>query len=102
MDILNPTSVAILSGIFVGSLAKLIDWRAKSESKKADIAKDLRDDLWQQNQELEKRVKDRETECDGWKKRYYDQYELFVQARTSLRKYESKYGALDASESSKK
>lgn len=91
------TLIALLSAVGGGFLAKLVDSRSRLKTKQIDVAAELRDDMWAQNIEFERRIKACQEECDAWRKRYYQQYEAFIDIRTQLKKYAAKYGPLDAS-----
>lgn len=97
--VLGGTTIgAIVGAIATGALAKWIDVRGKRQIKQPDIAAELRDDLWEQNKEWEGRMKACQKECDDWRERYNKARDDYYDMRREVRRYEARYGKLDASE----
>ena len=103
MEILGPgTVLGVVGAAAAGALAKWIDSRVKLKTKQIDVGSELRDDLWEQVRGCEERLKAAQCDCDEWRKRYYDQYESFIEQRRELRRYQDKFGPLERSDISSK
>lgn len=99
MEIFSGTTIgAILGAAATGVLAKLIDVRGRRQTKQADVASELRDDLWAQTQVYEQRLEKCKAECDDWRERYNKARDDYYDMRRIARRYEARFGPLDASD----
>lgn len=102
MEIIGTgTILGVAGAAAAGAVAKWIDSRSKMKTKQIDVGSELRDDLWEQVRGCEERLRKQQEDCDAWRKRYYDQYEAFIEQRRELKKYKDKFGPLESSEISK-
>lgn len=76
MELSEPV-LALLAAIFGGAGLKVIETLLSRSSKRADIAKEIRDELRGEVDGLRKQLSAIEQRLDRWKRQYYDLYVAF-------------------------
>ncbi len=111
MEAIGGTTLgAVLGSVCTGLLAKWLDVRARNKQKQFDYSSAIRDDLWEQNQAFERRLKDQAAEyeerlrvcrkeSDEWCRRYNETRDGFYEQRLLVKRYVARYGALDKTDS---
>lgn len=76
MELSEPI-LALLAAIFGGAGLKIIESLLSRSSRRADIAKEIRDELRGEVEGLRKQLAAIEQRLDRWKRQYYDLYVAF-------------------------
>lgn len=98
MELVNGAALSLIVGTATTILLKFVDKRANDKKTQQDVGSELRKNLWEQYQELEKRLDAEQSESDKWRDRYYEQLAAMAPLRGKLQRYIDRYGELDKSE----